>query len=223
MRNNPVIQVTAALVTIGAVIAMVITDRGGFAPGLNSQPHRAAGAELARLSLSAMKPGGEIMVITRDTTTFPNPATDLLLKSFQRELRRAHAGVSSIQSLQLDPLRRIEVPSGDFQNWIHHAAGGDVIVSLVGPPRLTPEQWRELGEIKPAILAFCPGNLPDQVDFRSLLEQGRLRAAIVSRRHPPVVKAQPHGQPESFDQNFMVLTKANVDDFEAKPPAPTPP
>jgi hypothetical protein len=140
MRDSKAIQIAAALVTVGAVAAMMMIERGGFAAGVNAAPHRAAGAELARQTLSLMKPGGQIVVITRDTTTFQNPASDFLLEGFQRELRRAHAGIGDIQRLQVDPLRLIEVPSGDFQNWIHHAAAGDVIVSFMGPPLLTSEQ-----------------------------------------------------------------------------------
>ena len=211
MRDSKTIQIIAALVTVGAVAAMVITERGGFAPSLNAAPHRAAGAELARQALSLMKPGGQIMVITRDTMAFQNPASDFLLEGFQRELRRAHAGIGEIQRLQVDPLRLIEVPSGDFQNWIHHAAAGDVIVSFMGPPLLTSEQRRQLGEIQPAIVAFCPGGWPDWVDFRSLFAQGLLRAAIVSRcdQHSTAVNSQ------KFDQNFTVITAANVDEFMA--------
>jgi len=211
MRDRKAIQIVAALVTVGAVAAMVITERGGFAAGVITAPHRAAGAELARQGLSLMKPGGRIMVITRDTTAFQNPASDFLLEGFQRELRRAHAGIGDIQRLQVDPLRLIEVPSGDFQNWIHHAAAGDVIVSFMGPPLLTAEQRRKLGVIQPAIVAFCPGGWPDQVDFRPLFAQGLLRTALVRRRDQP--SATVHGQ--KYDRNFTVVTAANVDDFMA--------
>jgi len=178
MRDSKAIQIAAALVTVGAVAAMMMIERGGFAAGVNAAPHRAAGAELARQTLSLMKPGGRIMVITRDTTAFQNPASDFLLEGFQRELRRAHAGIGDIQRLQVDPLRLIEVPSGDFQNWIHHAAAGDVIVSFMGPPLLTSEQRRQLGEIQPAIVAFCPGKQGDHLVFIKI-HAGRLRRWIL--------------------------------------------
>ncbi len=211
MRNSKAIQVAAALVAVGAVAAMMITERGGFAPGVNAALHRAAGAELARQALSQMKSGGQMMVITRDTTAFQNPASDFLLDGFQRELRRAHASIGDIQRLQVDPLRLLEVPSGDFQNWIHHAAAGDVIVSFMGPPLLSSEQRRQLGEIQPAIVAFCPGGWPDRVDFRTLFAHGLLRAAIVSRcdQRSATVNSK------RFDQNYTVVTAANVDDFMA--------
>lgn len=211
MRDRKIIQAVAAIITVGAVAAMVITERGGFAAGVNAAPHRAAGAELAHQALALLKPGGQITVITRDTAAFQNPASDFLLEGFQGELRRAHAGISTIEKLQVDPLRLIEVPSGDFQKWIHHAVAGDVIVSFMGPPLLTPEQRHQLGEIQPAIVVFCPGSWTDRVDFRPLFAQGLLRAAIVSRCDQPSAAANP----DRFDQNFAVVTKANVDEFLA--------
>ena len=211
MLDSKVIQAVAAIVTVGAVAAMMVIESGGFAPGVNPAPHRAAGTELARQALSLMKPGGQITVLTRDTTAFQNPASDFLLESFQRELRRAHIGINDIQKLQVDPLRLIEVPSGDFQRWIHHAAAGDVIVSMMGPPLLTSEQRRQLGEIQPAIVAFCPGSWPDRMDLRPLFAQGLLRAVIMSRRDQRSAAVNS----EKFDQNFAVVTAANVDDFMA--------
>lgn len=209
MRDSKVIQAVAAIVTVGALAAMAVAGRGGFGPSINTEPHRAIGAELARQTLSLLKPSGQITVITRDTAAFQNPASDLLLDSFQRELRRAHASISDIQKLQVDPLRLIAVPSGDFQKWIHHAAAGDVIVSFMGPPLLSAEQRRQLGEIQPAIVAFCPGNWPDRMDFRALYANGLLRSAIVSRCD----QSSANVNPEKFDQSFTVVTAANVDDF----------
>jgi hypothetical protein len=223
MRDSKVIQAAAVAAILSAVAALAITMHGGFAPGITAGPHRAAGAALARQALLLLKPGGRILVITRDTTTFPNPAADLLLEGFRRELRQAHADISGVLSLQVDPLRRIEVPPGDFQNWIHHAGGGDVIVSFMGPPLLTAAQRRQLGEIKPAIVAFCPGGWPDQLDFRPLFANGLLRAAIVSRRDQPAVTGRPQNAQAWFDRNFTVVTAANVDDFVARPSASTAP
>jgi hypothetical protein len=60
-------------------------------------------------------------------------------------------------------------------------------------------------------VAFCPGDWPDQVDFRPLFAQGLLRAALMSRRDQP--SATVHAQ--KFDQSFTVVTAANVDDFMA--------
>jgi hypothetical protein len=213
MRDNKVIQVAALAAMVCAAVTAVIIVRG-FAPATAREPHRSAGRELARQALSLLRPGGRITVITRDTALFPNPATDILMDSFQRELHAGHAAISSVEKLQVDPLRLIAVPSGDFQNCIHQSAAGDVIVSFMGPLLLTPAQWQQLGEIKPAIVAFCPGNGPEPIDFRPLFAQGELRAAVVSRRdasYPPPTR----NSPAPFDQDFVVVTATNVELFRA--------
>jgi len=215
MRDNPIIQAVALVSTLGAVGAMVIIGHGGFGPAPTREPHQAAGAELARQAISLLQPGGRITVITRDTSLFPNPATDILVESFQEELRARHVSIDAVEKLQVDPLRLISVPPGDFQNWIHQAAAGDVIVSFMGPPTLTAVQWQQLGEIKPAIVAFCPGKGPEPVDLRPLFARGELQAAIVSRHDQSASRAKP-GNPQAwFDRDFVVVT--NVDDFAALP------
>ena len=191
MRDNKVIQALAVAATLCAVATMGYVERGGFAPRVNSELHLAVGRELARQAVSRLKPGGQILVITRDTAAFPNPATDLLMEGCRRELRKLHTDISEVQTLQLDPLRLVEVPPEDFQRWIHHANGGDVIISFLGPPVLTAAQLQGLGEIKPAIVAFCPGSSPDTRDFRPLFADGLLNAAIVSRRDQPPVPVTP--------------------------------
>jgi hypothetical protein len=211
MRDHKAIQIIAVVVTVGAVAAMALVGGSGFGAEGNPVLPRAVGGELARQALSFHRSGGQIMVITRDTTAFENPASDFLLEGFERELQRAHVGIDTLQRIQVDPLRMVEVPSGDFQNWIHHATAGDVIVSFMGPPLFTPEQRQQLGDISAAVVAFCPGNWPERVDFRALLAGGVLRAAVVARDNP-----SPAAMKSSrFDERFEVVTPANVEGFMA--------
>jgi hypothetical protein len=213
MRDNKIIQAVALVATLSAVAAVVIVGRGGFGPAQAREPHQSVGVALARQAISLLQPGSRITVITRDTSLFPNPATDILMESFQRELRAGHLNISTVEKLEVDPLRRIEVPPGDFQNWIHQAAAGDVIVSFMGLPELTAAQWQQLGEIKPSIVAFCPGNGSEPVDFRPLFAHGQLRAAIVSRRDESSSPVKPKNSQAWFDQYFILVTATNVDDF----------
>lgn len=214
MRDNKVIQALAGLVTLGSVVAIVIVSRGGFAPGLEPHPHQAAGWAVARQALSLLKPGGQVMVITRDTTEFKNPATDFQLASFKQEMKRARVSISAVQLLQTDALRPMEVPAADFMDWINKSPAGSVIVSFMGPPVLTASQRKQLGEIKSAIVAFCPGSWPDRVNLKSLFDQGLLQSAIVSRRTPPS-SAKPPSLQAWFDRSFTVVTAANVADVMA--------
>src|SRR5207249_10552895 len=137
---------------------------------------------------------------------FKQPAADIQLNSFKKELRRGGGTIAATQLIQVDPLRPLEVPPGDFFEWIRKAPPGSVIVSFMGPPLLTEEQRSQLGVIKPKIVAFCSGNLPDYVDLRALFDRQLLHAAVVSRRNsePPPSKAK--AWTGSFDQLYMTAT-----------------
>jgi hypothetical protein len=80
---------------------------------------------------------------------------------------------------------------------------------------LTPAQCAQLGENKPAVVAFCTGSLPTLVDLRSLFEQGVLQAAVVDR---PANRASGPGRANlraCFDQSYLVITAANLADLPA--------
>ena len=116
--------------------------------------------------------------------------------------------------LQVDPLRPVQVPPGDFFELIRKASSGDVIVSLMGPPFLTEEQHVQLGAIKPRIVAFCSGNLADYIDLRVLFDQQLLHAAVVSRPNAPGSSSNPEKPQQSFEQLYAIVTATN--------PAPIP-
>src|SRR6185369_13349222 len=171
--------------------------------------HAAVGTVLAQQTLSLLKPGGQITVISRDTASFQNPATDILFAALSKALKRGGVKIAAIESLQVDPLRPVSVPSGDFFRLIKTSAKGNVIVSLMGPPTLTDPQLLQLGETNPAIVAFCPGPLRDQVDLRSLFSHGLLQAAVVSKRDIKLTQARPASEQEAFDRLFLLVTSTS--------------
>ena len=211
MRDSKVIQSLAGLVTLGAAASLCLTWQGGCVPHLDSRSHEAAGWFLAQQALRHLQPGGQVVVITRDTTTFKNPATEVLLAGLLKTLRKARVTAGSIRSLQVDPLRPVEVPPGDFQELIRKAPKGSVIVSLMGPPPLLSSVQRQhLEETKPAIVAFCPGNLPERANLPALFEQGLLQTAVISRRNPPSSSTGPKSLQGWFDHAFVAITSADA-------------
>ena len=210
MRDSKTIGVIAGMTALGAWGLIYLTARGGFGPGINPKPHEAAGYVLAQQALTLLKPGAQITVIARDTSAFKNPASDILLNSFRRTIQRSHASIGALQLLQVDPLRSVEVPAGDFFELIRKTPKGSVIVSLMGPPLLSETQRKQLGEINPAIVAFCSGSLCEQVDLSTLFDQGLLHAAVVSRHTPAAAAAPPGNLHGWFDQWFIAVTAANV-------------
>lgn len=209
MRESKVISALAGVALVGAWGLIYFTGHSVI-PGLNPKPHEAAGRVLAEQALALLKPGGQVLVIARDTGTFKNPASDILLESFQKTIERAHASIGKLEKLQVDPLRPVEVPAGDFFELIRKTPKGSVIVSLMGPPFLSEPQRKQLTEINPAIVAFCSGSLAEQADLHGLFDEGLLQAAVVSRHSPLSTTASPTDQRGWFDQWFIAVTPANA-------------
>ena len=162
---------------------------------------------MALQAVRLLKPGGQIIIITRDTAAFKNPAADIQLATFKKELRKTHAAIGSVHAIQVDPLKPVQAPAGDFFELIRQTASQNVIVSFMGPPLLSETQARQLGGVKPGIVAFCSGSLPDQIDLRAFFEQGLLGAAVVSRRNP--LASQPKDLQGWFDRYFVAVTTAD--------------
>ncbi len=169
----------------------------------------AIGRNLAREALGMLGSGGRTVLICRDTDAFPHPATDLVIKGFRKELRRSKSPEAILRPIQLNPLKPMEVPPGDFFEVIRRAAAGDVIVSLLGPPILSEAQRRQLGAIKPSIVAFYTGNVEGTIDLRQLFEAGLLHAAVVNRNSRDASIPSAASAPDSFEQRFSILRRGS--------------
>ena len=75
--------------------------------------------------------------------------------------------------------------------------------------RFATERAR-LGTVRPRIIAFCPGALPQRLDLRVLFEAGLLHAAVISRRAGARASAAPKGMQGWFDRHYQLVTAANV-------------
>ena len=207
MRNRKSTEIAAVLTTCVA-LAVIILSLCEFAPRFDRTLHAAIGTALAKEAVGLVGPGGQIKVIARDTKAFPQPALDLLLESFTREVRRAGATMVATQAIQTDPLRRVEIPSGDFFELLRRSTAEQVIVSLLGPPLLSEEQRKQLGRVKPKVVAFCSGELGEQLELRPLFDAGLLHAAVVSRRVSPVALGTAHKTSCTFDQLYQTVNAA---------------
>jgi len=197
MRDSRPIQLLASLSALG-VAGLAFAAVTDLPPSFHKPLQKSIGQAIAQETLRHWKPGGTVSVFTRDTSEFPHPEADAVFASFQSSLLAAGTPIDSVQSLQLDPLRPLAVPPGDFFELIRRAPAGSVIVSFMGPPELTPEQRSQLTVIKPAIIAFCPGNIPLRSNLRELLQAGIVRAAVVDRFPPP-------SKPTGFEGTYALV------------------
>src|ERR1044072_7129338 len=92
----------AAVLIIGSACAAIFLSTSEFGPTVDRTLHAEIGRVLAKETLSLLRPGGQITVITRDTEPFPQPALDVLLKSFEAEIRRGGDIKVGTHLVQLD-------------------------------------------------------------------------------------------------------------------------
>jgi hypothetical protein len=203
--GRTVIRICVGIIAITAWTLVGFSLHGGLNPRLDVSAHEESGKLMAQAALALLEPGGQVTIIARDTGAFGNPASDIQLASFCKVLGQAHATIRSVRSLQVDPLRSIVVPSSDFCELIRSTPEGSVIASFMGPPVLTAAERSGLGDVKPAIVAFCSGNLPASADLRTLFDQGLLQAAVVDRRGAEETNPRHADQP-----SFLTVTATNL-------------
>jgi hypothetical protein len=201
MLNSKVIEVSSCLAACAAlcVIGLVCCEAP---PRFDRALHGAIGQALAKETLSLLGPSGKVTVISRDTESFAQPALQILLKSFRRELRQAKVAEAGTQMVQTDPLRPLDVPSGDFFELLRRTPPESVIVSLLGPPLLTAAQRSSLPQARAKVVAFCPGPIGEALDLRQLFSAGLLHAAVISA--PAQLSGAAH-PPKTFDQLYRTV------------------
>lgn len=204
MKNRPVIQWLAGAVLIVSLAALGLQHQGA-PPPVDRRIHEAVGQALARQAVELLGPGGTIIALTRDTVSFPQPAINLSRDAFEKELRRAKVTLQTVQTFEEDPLRPVQVPPGDFFERLRRSKAGDVIVSFLGPPLLLEGQQAGLGPVAGKVVAFCPGDLPRQIDLRLLARQNLLHAAVLAR---PRSEIRPGAN--TFDALYVVAQAAQL-------------
>jgi len=201
MRNRKSIDALSlgVCMTAAAIAALSIWQ---LPPRADAAISGEIGRTMAREALAVLPKGGRVVVIARDLNAYRQPAMEESLKEFQREVEKA-GGAVAMRPIELDPLRPVEVPPGDFYEAIRRAKTNEVIVSFLGPPVLEPEQQEKLPTVKPRIIALCTGSLAAHTDLGALSRSGLLHAAIVNRAKTRELKQT--GAALSFDQLYAVI------------------
>ena len=203
------IKTTLSLLAIAAAGAFLFFHYFEPAPRIEPLPHLAIGEALAEQAIKALGASGRITLIAPDIAAFEYPAYELQLKTFHQALERANFKVAATNWIKINPMVLRRVPPGDFADIIRRQADNDVIVSLLGPPFLTPEQKARVGEKRPRIIANCSGDMPVHFDLRPLFADDLLYAAIISRRVPgPATQADNLSQ--TFKRLFQWVTAQNL-------------
>jgi hypothetical protein len=213
MNNSKALSTAAAVTTAAAWVGLYCwLNPGPPAPDL--RPQQGVGEVLAAEALRSLEPGARLVVIARDPSPFEVPASAAQLEGFFNALNHAGKRVAFTNLIKLDPLRRMAVPPGDFFDLMRRGGENDVIVSLLGPPLLEPQQLAKLGAKRPRVLALCASPAPAQANLAHLFEQRLLTAAVINRSDAPA-RSTASGARSAFDQMFKLVTSANLSELPA--------
>lgn len=178
MRGNRAIHGLAWAAIAGALCLVYFSDH--YWPARpDARRHASLGRALAQEVLTHWKPGAALMLITREAREFRHPEGAAMLQGFETALAQANAPITARQVLEVDPLRALEVPPGDFYEVLRKTPAGGVVVSFLGPPQLSADQRARLGPPRCSVIAFCPGSIPQRSRLRALLESGMVTSALV--------------------------------------------
>ena len=208
------IKIVFSLLVIAAAGAVLCFRYFGPMPRVEPRPHAALGEALAEQAGKLLGQGGRVTLIAPDTDAFHYPAAEMQLKAFHKALLRAGHKVAATNLIKLDPLRVVRVPPGDFAEILRKQSEADVVVSLMGPPVMSPEQKARVGSKRPKVIAICSGDMPRQINLPALFADNLLHAAVVSR---PRLGAPPASDTPSawFDHFFQWITPQNQADLPA--------
>lgn len=173
-------RISAILAGVVGAVALVSTFIQ-WPPGEDRAIPERIGREMAAEALRLRGANGRIVVLARDTEEFPQKSVDVALASFQAELGRSGTKAEAVRRFQVDPLRMVQVPPGDFFELMRRSKAGDVLVSFMGPPLLSEQQRSTLGDIQPKVVAFCPGYLPRYINLALMAERGLLHGGVIAR------------------------------------------
>jgi hypothetical protein len=207
-RAKIALCVAVVVLSVASLYFTVLPTR----PRHDLRAHEGLGRALAEQALKAGS-GGKIVLIAPDTKTFPNPHTDAQVKALAAALKAAGNSIAATNLIKLDPLRLVRVPPGDFAQMLKKLSEQDVVVSLMGPPVLTPDMRSKLPQKLPRVIAVCAGDTPRQVPMKRLFDTGLIEAAVVSRNEG-AASATASAQ-EAFSRAFKVVTAADVADLPA--------
>lgn len=213
-------KIAAALVLIACAVVVVLLATRLSGPQFNPQPHEALGQVLAEEAGKLAAQGGGVTLIALDTSVYPNPSADFMVQGFLRTARELRLKLSATNWVELDPIRLVRVPPGDFFEILRNRPEGEVVVSLLGPPLLAEEQRAKLARKHPKIVALCSGELPKQVDLGNLFNLELLHTAVISRPHPAGGPPTAQNPRAWFDHYYQVITRANLAELPAPSHAP---
>ncbi len=206
------IKIAVSLVLILAAVALLASRHYFSTPNIEARPHAGIGGALAERVIQ-LGGKGRIALMVPDTSEGKFPGAAIQLKAFHAALRRANLTVTLTNLVKIDPNRVLRAPPGDFADLLRKFTDADVVVSLLGPPVLNGDQKARVGEKHPKIIAVCTGDLPKQVNLKTIFSEQFLHAAVISRPGVGLTPPTSENPADWFQHYFLWVTPQNLADL----------
>jgi hypothetical protein len=207
--NSNTAKTLLSLLVIAGCGALALYLIRGPGPEFDPAPHRAIGQALADQAL-AFGASGKIVLLARDVSMIPNPASTEEVKAVSEALRRKGHPLTQTNLSKVDPLRVLRYPPGDYAELLRKLTENDIVISLLGPPEFTDAQVMRVGDKRPRIVALCTGTMPEQLNLKKLFDDQFLHAAIVSRGELTSGYAVAATMDKSFEALYAVIGTNNL-------------
>ena len=206
------IKIAVSLVLMLAAVALLASRYYFSTPNIEAQPHAGIGEALAE-RVTQLGGKGRVVLMVPDTSEGKFPGAAIQLQAFHAALRRANLTVTLTNVVKIDPNRVLRAPPGDFTDLLRKFTDADVVVSLLGPPVLNGDQKARVGEKHPKVIAVCTGDLPRQVNLKTIFAEQFLHAAIISRPGVGLTTPTSEKPADWFQYYFLWITPQNLADL----------
>ena len=201
---------------IGTVAAVAIALSLYFGFGRNSSsinlgPYESLGAVTAEETAKLCGNQGHVLLMVHDMGGSRNPSVEAQISAFQQTLKRQKGMNVTIQKIQSTPMQMMAtgggVPPEPFMKALESHPNLTALVLFMGFPQLTDAELEQVHKTGIKTIVASPLRPGD----RRLIQRQAIQVALV-----PKPDASPPNTPvpktlrERFDQDFMIITPADV-------------
>ncbi|MBM3881557.1 MAG: hypothetical protein FJ387_17840 [Verrucomicrobia bacterium] len=181
-------------------------------PKINLDPYHVLGVVAAEEVAKLVGGQGEVLVMARDTGPAKNPSVEAELEAIEQTFKK-HPGIHHLtEKILATPMLMMATGGGVppdqlFRALESHPKVRAVVLLCALPPLAEPEveALKRRGTKILVVSSFRP-------DYQRLFEQDVLHVVIVPRpESPPPDARKPRTVRERFDQDYLLVTAADLD------------
>lgn len=207
MKTKDVLLVLGSVLAIAGA-ALFIWKNHFAAPKINVALHQGIGEALANETIRCLDNQGDIMVITMSDSD-----SDILaaqFAAFRAKIETSGVRINDVQLIDSEKKAKygpgLGLSASKLAREVKKNTKRAAIISFVGLPRLDEEEFAELGEKVPPLLAFSR----DRDKAGALIKRGLAKVVIVPRfKFPAPGPESPKTPGEWFTNQYQIIGAHN--------------